>query len=419
VRLRRRAAVVIGAAVLVLAATLVGPAAGAQAPVVRAVLFYSPTCGHCEYVIDELLFPVWFPQFGGEAVVRWDESSDDPAFTLATNGTLEVLFVNVTVTAGREMHLAVGEALGIPERRLGSVPRLVVGDRYLIGSREIPDEFPGIVEAGLAGGGMDWPGIPGMADALAAIPPAEPATTTTATAPPTSTTAASSTTTAAATSAPPTSAPPTTASSTATTSGSTGLPTSGDSMWERFARDETANSLALVVLGLMLLSVVGAGVHGRKGRRAEGPGLGVPLLALVGLGVAIYLAFVEAGGVEAVCGPVGNCNAVQHSEWARVFGVIPVGAVGVAGYAVVLAAWGLARFGPRRWADWSRVALLAGAAAGVGFSLYLTFLEPLVIGATCLWCLGSAVIVTVLLWLTARPGVAAWRRLRERGPGLR
>ena len=180
--------------------------------------------------------------------------------------------------------------------------------------------------------------------------------------------------------------------------------------------DETANSLALVVLGLMLLSVVGAGVYGRKGRVAEGPGLGVPLLALVGLGVAIYLAFVEAGGAEAVCGPVGNCNAVQQSEWARVFGVIPVGVVGVAGYSVVLAGWALARFGPRRWADWARVGLLAGVAAGVGFSLYLTFLEPFVIGATCLWCLGSAVIVTVLLWLTARPGVAAWRRLGDRGP---
>ncbi len=415
-RLRRRAAVAIGAAALVLAAALVGPAAEAQSPAVRAVLFFSPTCGHCEYVINELLFPVWFPQYGGEAVVRGDQSSgDEPAFLLATNGTLEVLFVDVTVPSGQEMHLAVGEALGIPEPRLGSVPRLVVGDRYLIGSREIPDEFPGIVEAGLAGGGLDWPAIPGMAEALAAIPPAEPATTSTTTTPsPTSTTAASSTTSAAVTST-----PPTTAASTTTTSGIAGLPGGDDSIWERFARDETANSLALVVLGLMLLSVVGAGVYGRRSERAGGPGLGVPFLALVGLGVALYLAFVEARGAEAVCGPVGDCNAVQQSEWARVFGVLPVGVVGVAGYVGVLAAWGLARRGPRREADWARVALLAGAAAGVGFSLYLTFLEPFVIGATCLWCLGSAVIVTLLLWLTVRPGVAAWRRLRERGLGPR
>jgi uncharacterized membrane protein len=138
----------------------------------------------------------------------------------------------------------------------------------------------------------------------------------------------------------------------------------------------------------------------------------VPLLALIGLGVAIYLAFVETSGTEAVCGPVGDCNAVQQSEWAKLFGVIPIGVIGVAGYAVVLAAWAAARLGSGRLADRSRVALLAGAVAGVAFSVYLTFLEPFVIGATCMWCLGSAVVVTLLMWLTARPGLAAWRRLR-------
>jgi uncharacterized membrane protein len=185
-------------------------------------------------------------------------------------------------------------------------------------------------------------------------------------------------------------------------------------MWDRFRRDEVANSLALIVLGLMLLSVVGAAAYGRKGSPAGGPNAVVPLLALIGLAVAIYLAFVETSGTEAVCGPVGDCNAVQQSEWAELFGVIPIGVIGVAGYAVVLAAWAVARLGSGRLADWSRVALLAGSAAGVAFSVYLTFLEPFVIGATCMWCLGSAVIVTLLMWLTARPGWAAWRRLRAR-----
>jgi uncharacterized membrane protein len=34
---------------------------------------------------------------------------------------------------------------------------------------------------------------------------------------------------------------------------------------------------------------------------------------------------------------------------------------------------------------------------GVLFSIYLTFLEPFVIGATCLWCITSAVIMMLLL----------------------
>jgi uncharacterized membrane protein len=31
------------------------------------------------------------------------------------------------------------------------------------------------------------------------------------------------------------------------------------------------------------------------------------------------------------------------------------------------------------------------------FSIYLTFLEPFVIGATCMWCICSAVIMIILL----------------------
>ena len=147
------------------------------------------------------------------------------------------------------------------------------------------------------------------------------------------------------------------------------LPVGGDSMWDRFRRDETANSMALVVLGLMLLSVVGAAWFARRpGRGAGARASPCPSSPLLGLGVAIYLAFVETSGTEAVCGPVGDCNAVQQSEWAKLFGVIPIGLIGVAGYAVVLAAWATARFGSARLADWSRVALLAGSAAGVAFS---------------------------------------------------
>jgi uncharacterized membrane protein len=46
------------------------------------------------------------------------------------------------------------------------------------------------------------------------------------------------------------------------------------------------------------------------------------------------------------------------------------------------------------------------------FSIYLTFLEPFVIAATCMWCLASALCIVGLLWLTAAPGWAAVDRLR-------
>jgi len=52
---------------------------------------------------------------------------------------------------------------------------------------------------------------------------------------------------------------------------------------------------------------------------------------------------------------------------------------------------------------------------GVLFSIYLTFLEPFVIGATCAWCLSSAVIMTLLLLLTTTllTGADAPARLGE------
>jgi uncharacterized membrane protein len=49
------------------------------------------------------------------------------------------------------------------------------------------------------------------------------------------------------------------------------------------------------------------------------------------------------------------------------------------------------------------IAMFGFAIFGVSFSIYLTFLEPFVIGATCLWCLSSATIMGLILPLTTGP----------------
>jgi uncharacterized membrane protein len=48
--------------------------------------------------------------------------------------------------------------------------------------------------------------------------------------------------------------------------------------------------------------------------------------------------------------------------------------------------------------------MLVMTSAGILFSIYLTFLEPFVIGATCAWCITSAVIMTLLFLLSLDPG---------------
>jgi uncharacterized membrane protein len=137
----------------------------------------------------------------------------------------------------------------------------------------------------------------------------------------------------------------------------------------------------------------------------------IPLLAVVGLFIAAYLTFVEASGAEAVCGPVGDCNTVQQSKYAMLFGVIPVGALGIAGYLLMLGTWFVARTSTDRLSDLAIVVIFGMATFGTIFSIYLTFLEPFVIGATCAWCLTSAIVTTVIFWFTADPMADALDRL--------
>ena len=181
---------------------------------------------------------------------------------------------------------------------------------------------------------------------------------------------------------------------------------------EKFGNDPVGNSLAVVVLIAMIASLVAVPVLMSRGSLLSTPDWLIPVLAVIGIGVSLYLGSVEASGTEAVCGPVGDCNAVQQSEYATIFG-IPVGILGIIGYGILLVGWIVAKTAKGRLADFGMIAAALIAFGGTLFSIYLTFLEPFVIGATCMWCLTSAVAITGLLWLTAGHGWAAFGRLRS------
>jgi uncharacterized membrane protein len=111
--------------------------------------------------------------------------------------------------------------------------------------------------------------------------------------------------------------------------------------------------------------------------------------------------------VSAVCGPVGNCNAVQSSPYAKLFGFLPVGLLGAAGYVAILLAWLVSRRPESALGAMAPLALLGMAAFGVLFSLYLTYLELFVINAVCIWCLSSAVLMSLVLFLSVGPALEA------------
>jgi uncharacterized membrane protein len=124
--------------------------------------------------------------------------------------------------------------------------------------------------------------------------------------------------------------------------------------------------------------------------------MALAIFALLGLLVAGYMLAYTVGWIPAIaCGEGGGCTRVQSSPWAVFMGV-PVPAWGVIGYGVAL---GLAIVGlqPAHARD-RRIALLllAAGAGGFAFSAYLTWLEAFVIGSWCRWCIGSAVIATLM-----------------------
>ena len=103
-----------------------------------------------------------------------------------------------------------------------------------------------------------------------------------------------------------------------------------------------------------------------------------------------------------------NCDIVNRSTYSVIFGV-PVALLGVVGYLALLV---LATFYRHR-SDTPAI-LLAGSVAGVGFALYLTYIEGFVLAAWCILCLTSLGLISgialssSLLWL---PGIRRERTL--------
>jgi uncharacterized membrane protein len=93
-----------------------------------------------------------------------------------------------------------------------------------------------------------------------------------------------------------------------------------------------------------------------------------------------------------------------------VFGLIPIGLLGFYGYTVLGLGWLLRDRGPLRWNTLLATGLWLLALFGTLFSIYLTVLEPFVIGATCMWCVTSAILMTLLLWASTPAAVEAWRK---------
>lgn len=121
-----------------------------------------------------------------------------------------------------------------------------------------------------------------------------------------------------------------------------------------------------------------------------------PTVAVVGLGVAGYIAYVQLFQVKAICGPLENCNIVLQSRYASLLGFIPNSVLGIISCLALLYLW--AWYTHRE--DWlshqAPLLMLAITLLGSLLSIYLTILQVLILKALCVWCLSSAILITLL-----------------------
>ena len=127
----------------------------------------------------------------------------------------------------------------------------------------------------------------------------------------------------------------------------------------------------------------------------------VAILAVCGVVVSsVSLQHHYATSKTAYCdiGEAFNCDIVNRSEYSTILG-IPVALIGMLGYGGLA---GLATVYRDR--SGTPALLFGGAAAGLAFALYLTYVEGRILGVWCILCLTSlgliaaTTVVSGLLW---------------------
>ncbi len=127
----------------------------AQEPVVSILLFHSPTCPHCEDIINNFL-PDIQEKYGDQ---------------------LEVKLLDISEQANFELALALEEVYGIPEAEAG-IPEIFIGHTPpLIGSYAIREQLDGLIQEYLDAGGVDFPSPEQLALLVTPMPTATPTLT--------------------------------------------------------------------------------------------------------------------------------------------------------------------------------------------------------------------------------------------------
>jgi len=109
--------------------------AGSVDGAVHVMLFFSPTCPHCETVRKGVMPPL-YQKYGDKLIVRE---------------------FDVSVPYNYELEIGIEEAAGLPEDKQGFIPLVVVGRYLLTNANTIQLGLDQIIAESLAEGGAAWP----------------------------------------------------------------------------------------------------------------------------------------------------------------------------------------------------------------------------------------------------------------------
>ena len=117
-------------------------------------------------------------------------------------------------------------------------------------------------------------------------------------------------------------------------------------------------------------------------------------LAILGLLISIYMTIYKVTNNESMCIGSSGCSEVNASRYSEING-IPVAALGVVGYALILALLFLEQR-PGFFQENGTYLFFGVSLMGFLFTLYLIYLEVALIKAYCPFCLASQAIMTVI-----------------------
>ncbi len=122
------------------------------------------------------------------------------------------------------------------------------------------------------------------------------------------------------------------------------------------------------------------------------------VLATIGLLDSLYLTWVKVTNRYAFCGPLGDCESVNSSQYSEIEG-IPIALFGAGAYILIILILMLEKHGGI-WMEYGPYVIFGITLVGTLYSIYLTYLEIEVIHAICPYCVISAVVIIILFILS-------------------